>query len=70
MKYYKKLRAKMFVDGITQERLGELLELSTCTISAHFSGRIKWHIDQIYAVCDCLKIPYTEISEYFPKGGV
>lgn len=67
---YKKLRAKMFVLGITQERLGELLDLSTCTICAYFSGRIKWRIDQIYAVCDCLKIPYTEISEYFPKGGI
>jgi transcriptional regulator with XRE-family HTH domain len=70
MKYYKKLRAKLLLDGITQEQLAKRLGLATCTVSLYFTGRIKWRIDQIYKVCDCLGIPYAEISEYFPKGGV
>ena len=70
MKKYKKLRLQMFRMGVTQETLAELMELSTCTISNYFTGRIKWRIDQIYKVCDCLEIPYMEISKYFPKGGI
>ncbi len=70
MKYYKKLRAKLLLDGITQEQLAKRLGLATCTVSLYFAGRIKRRIDQIYTICDCLKIPYTEIAEYFPKGGV
>jgi transcriptional regulator with XRE-family HTH domain len=70
MKYYKKLRMKMIMDGITQETLAELMELSTCTISNYFTGRIEWRLSQVYKVCDVLEIPYSEISNYFPKDGM
>ncbi len=70
MKYYKKLRAKMHELEIPQWKLAEALYLTPCAVSLYFTRKIEWRISTIYAVCDCLKIPYTEISEYFPKGGV
>ena len=27
-------------------------------------------MDDVYRICDFLNIPYSEIPEYFPPGGV
>ena len=69
MKLFLKLRGAIAIAGITQEEVGEALKLNRSAISYRLSGKYKWNIDEVYTVCDLLKIPYAEISTYFPKNG-
>ena len=66
MKGNDKLREAMKENGISQEYLGELLNLSSSCISKRMRGVVEWRINEIYEVLDILRIPYSQLQEYFP----
>ena len=69
MKLFLKLRGAIATAGFTQDEVGETLKLNRSAVSYRLSGKYKWNIEEVYAVCDLLGISCVEISTYFPKNG-
>lgn len=63
---YRKLRARMFEFDITQEDLRKLFKKSYSYITPRMTGKTPWSMDDVYKLCGLLKIPYDEITLYFP----
>ena len=69
MKYYRKLRTLLFDNDITQRDIAEITGRSATYVNNCFCLRSDWTLNDIYSICDKLKIPYADISLYFPKNG-
>ena len=65
---YKKLRVRMMEYDMDLHQLARVILRSRTTASARLNGHEPWNIDEIYAVCENLDIPYTEIHIYFPPA--
>ena len=70
MKKFRKLQSLMFENDFTQTDIAKETGKSRSYISARFAGRHEWGLEDIYVICDLLDIPHTEISVYFPRGGM
>lgn len=64
-KKYSKLRGKMRELGFTQAELAEAIQKNKSTLSLKLSGQQAFTNDETLAICDVLKIPTSEISDYF-----
>ena len=62
---YAKLRGKMRELGFTQEELAKAIDKNRSTLSLKLSGQQAFTNDETLAICDVLKIPKCEISDYF-----
>ncbi len=69
IKYYRKLRTLLFENDITQRDIAEITGRSVAYVNNCFCLRTVWTLADIYAICDKLKIPYEDITLYFPKNG-
>ena len=63
---YEKLRDEMKRSGISQEYLELQLHVSTSYVSKRLRGIVEWGVDEAYKVLDILRIPYSQLQEYFP----
>lgn len=64
---FKKLKIAMFSHDVTQAFICKKLGLSQTYLTNRFNGSLPFTIEDIYNICDLLKIPYSEITDYFPK---
>lgn len=65
---YKKLRIRMMECDMDLHQLASVILRSRTTASARLNGHEPWNIEEIYAVCEKLDIPYAEIHVYFPPA--
>lgn len=68
-KQYKKLRSKLMENDIDMGYVSEALNCSRSCISQRFNVKQPWNMQEVYKLCDLLKIPYEEIHIYFPANG-
>lgn len=69
LKKYAKLLGLMYINGVRQSDICELLGKSTTWATNRFAGDGCFTIDEGYAILDYFNIPHTEFTEYFPPGG-
>lgn len=62
---HSKLLGRIRECGFTQERLAEAIGMSKTTLSAKLNGQFYFTAKEMYAICDVLGIPISEIGEYF-----
>jgi transcriptional regulator with XRE-family HTH domain len=67
---FRKLKALMFESDIDQKYLCKKLGKSQNYVTPRMMGRQPWSMEDVYIICDLLKIPYEQIPVYFPRGGV
>ena len=70
MKKYKRLRAKIIEECVTQKELADILGISRTSMSHSFTAQRSFTLDEAYKILEVLKVPHAEICVYFPKGGV
>lgn len=63
------LRGKIHEYGMTQVDIARRLKLSVNSVSARFSNKEPWHLDEMYELLDMIGEPARKIGYYFPKGG-
>ena len=61
-----KLRVRMMEFDMELEQLARVIKRSRTTASARLNGHEGWNLDEVYAICDELEIPYDQIYLYFP----
>ena len=66
---FKKLKTELFANDIDQKTLCKHLSKSQTYITQRMMGRKPFTLDDVYGMCNLLKIPYEQISLYFPNGG-
>ena len=66
-KPYSKLRHAMDDADISREDIACKLKCSRAYIDQRFRCEYPWTMKDAYTVLDMLKIPCSEISEYFPN---
>lgn len=62
---HSKLLGRIRECGFTQEQLAEAIGISKNTLSAKLNNQFYFTAKEIYAICEILNIPVSEISEYF-----
>lgn len=67
---FRKLRSRMFECDYKCTDISRKIARSSTYVSKRMSAHIPFTIDEIYDICDDLEVPYNEIPEYFPRGGV
>lgn len=67
-KLYKNLRCKMTMEDIDQKYLAKLIERSCSYVGERMRGLKPFDLDDVYRICNLLKIEPQEIAEYFPEG--
>ena len=63
---HKKLRARMIERDMDLAGLARVIVKGRTTASARLNGKEPWGLDEVYAICDELEIPYADIPAYFP----
>lgn len=64
-----KLRSRVSSTQYSMQEVCDLTGINRSTMSQRLSGQQPFRIDEIYALCDVLEIPYSSIPEYFPPAG-
>ena len=64
------LRNRMYAMRATSNYLCEKLGRSVCYFSARLNGKKPWDLEDVYNLCDILRIPYDEIPKFFPRDGI
>jgi len=67
---YRKIRVRLLELGMEHRYLAKKLGMCPASLSGRMTGRFAWTIDDMYKVMDIMRVPYEELHEYFPKGGV
>lgn len=67
---YKKLRDRMYENQVTQDDLSAVIDRCYGYVSERMTGKKSFRMEDVYYICDYLKIPYSEIYIYFPPNGV
>lgn len=62
---HSKLLGRIREYGFTQEQLAEAIGISKNTLSAKLNNQFYFTAKEIYAICEVLNIPTSEIGEYF-----
>ena len=62
---HSKLLGKIRECGFTQEQLAEAIGISKTTLSAKLKNQFYFTAKEMYAICEVLNIPTSEIGEYF-----
>lgn len=62
---YAKLRGRIKEYGYTQKTLANTININSSTLSEKLNNKYEFTVDEINAICKCLKIPKVEIGEYF-----
>lgn len=67
---FKELRKLMYAEGIDQRTLAQQLGKGTTYVSLRIRGMAAWSMLDVYALCDLLEIPVSDIAVYFPREDV
>lgn len=67
---FRTLRAEMVKQGVSREDFAEWLGCSKATVSADFTGKRSFSMQDVYIIMDRLNLPYEEIQTYFPPNGI
>ena len=62
---HSKLLGRIRERGFTQEQLAKAVGMSKTTLSAKLNNLFYFTAKEIYAICEVLNIPTSEIGEYF-----
>ena len=62
---HSKLLGRIRECGFTQERLAKAIGITKATLSAKLNGQFYFSSREMYAICEVLNIPISEIGEYF-----
>ena len=62
---YSKLLGRIKEKGLTQAQLSSLVDMTPGTMSMKLNNRAYFRQAEIFAICDVLDIPISEIGEYF-----
>lgn len=66
-KPYSKLRHALDDADISREDIACKLKCSRAYVDQRFRCEHSWTIDNAYTILDLLKIPHSEMAEYFPN---
>ena len=66
---YRLLRREIYDRGIRQTEICEKLGKSQTWLSNRLLGDACFTIDEGYELLSILKVPKSEFTEYFPRGG-
>lgn len=67
---FRTLRAELLRQSVTREDLADLLGCSKATLSADFTGKRSFSMQDVYIIMDKLNLPYTQIATFFPPNGI
>lgn len=56
--------------NIFQIDLCQIIGRKEAYISQRLNGKSQFELNEVYLICDCLEIDYTQIPIYFPKDGM
>ena len=62
---HSKLIGRIRECGFTQKTLAEAIGISKASLNAKLHNLFYFSAKEIYAICDVLSIPISEIGEYF-----
>lgn len=62
---YSKLIGKIRECGFTQKTLAEAIGISKASLNAKLHNLFYFTAKEMYAICEALNIPISEIGEYF-----
>lgn len=62
---HSKLLGRIRECGFTHEQLAKAIGITKATLSAKLNGHFYFLAKEMYAICDVLNIPISEIGEYF-----
>lgn len=69
-KPHRKLRRMLAASDIDEECLARKLLRGRKYISTRMMGHMPWTLDECYQILDLLRLPHSELPNYFPRGGV
>lgn len=64
---YIRLKAAMIENDLGENQLGKAIGKSQRYVANRMTDLCAWRLNDVYAICDLLHIPYSEIHLYFPK---
>lgn len=67
---FRTLRAELLRQNVSRDELADLLGCSKATLSADFTGRRSFSMQDVYIIMDRLSLPYADISRFFPPNGI
>lgn len=70
LKYYRKLKTRMFEKEVDQAYIAQKLGRSKPYIGDRLKGKQPFSMDDVYTIIEILEIPQEEALTYFPKGGI
>lgn len=62
---HSKLLGRIRECGLTQEQLAKAISISKASLSAKLNNIFYFTAREMYAICEVLNIPISEIGEYF-----
>lgn len=65
MRKFGRLREQIKVVFGTQKAFADAMGMNVATLSGKLNSKTTWTLAEIDKVCDILKIPTSEIQEYF-----
>ena len=63
------LRCRMVRAGVDQMTLAGIIKRSPAYVGARINGHRPWDMNDVYRICDALRIPYEDIPVVFPPPG-
>lgn len=70
IKRFLKLRGRIEEMGADRKWLAKQLDVCPTYFSQRMTGKLPWSMDDVYRLCDVLRIPTEEIPVYFPRDGI
>lgn len=67
---YRRLRGRMYENQVDQLTLSKIIGKSRSYISGRMLAKAPFDLEDVYKICTFLGIPDSQISEYFPRGGI
>ncbi len=69
MALYKKFRGVMYENDCTQQDIAKMIGRSPSYIAERMRGKKPFDMEDVYKLCDCFELSYTDIPIYFPPKG-
>lgn len=67
---FRELRCEILRQGYYAQDVADAIGISKAAMSARLNGKTAWTMQDVYEICDLLRIPYEKIPFYFPKKDV
>lgn len=67
---FNELRMLMHEYGYTQKEIGDVIGVTTCSVSRRMNAQLPWTSDEMWKIMELFHIPAKRMHEVFPKQGI